>query len=466
VLHKDFIERTKKLLRVEYDEFEAVLDTQSPVSIRINPFKPVDITVCDIFFADNTENIPWCETGRYLAERPSFTFDPLFHAGTYYVQEAASMFTEQAVKRILADDGIISKKLAVLDLCAAPGGKSTLLRSILPEDSLLVSNEVIRSRSMILAENMAKWGMPNNIVTNSDPKDIGKLTHAFDIILADLPCSGEGMFRKDTASRSEWSIDNVKLCAGRQRRIIHDSWNALKPGGWLIYSTCTFNTEENEENVFALANELGAEIIAVPVKEEWNIAGSLRHDIPVYRFFPNRTKGEGFFLALMRKASTGMITENSIKAKKASVAVKTYNKPTIPEHVKNMIFNPEKYTFYCKKNIFAIPSTHDDFYKNISTRINIISAGITLGEFKGSDFVPSASLALSTEVNTEAFPIVALSREQAIKYLQREAISLPGDTPRGHIIVTFGNKSLGFIKNIGNRANNLYPQEWRIRNRK
>ena len=464
MLHKEFIERTRKLLCNEYDEFEAALDTQPPVSIRINPFKNSGMSVNDGILTDNTENIAWCETGRYLAERPSFTFDPLFHAGAYYVQEAASMFTEQAVKRIIENESAGNNRMVVLDLCAAPGGKSTLLRSILPADSLLVSNEVIRSRCMILAENMAKWGMPGNIVTNSDPKDIGKLTHVFDIILADLPCSGEGMFRKDIASRDEWSVDNIKLCAGRQRRIIHDAWNALKPGGWLIYSTCTFNTEENEENVFALANELGAEIIPIPVKEEWNIAGSLRYDIPVYRFYPHRTKGEGFFLALLKKGPD-TIEVNRTKDKGNSKTNRKNNKSTVPEHVKNTISNPENFTFHCGKNIFAIPSIHDDFYKYISTRINIISAGITLGEYKGSDFVPSASLALSTEVNTDAFPVIALSREQAIKYLQREVVILPADTPKGHVIVTFGNKPLGFVKNIGNRANNLYPQEWRIRNK-
>ena len=481
MLHKDFIERTRKLLRGEYDSFEAALDTQPPVSIRINPFKQDGIPVKDNFITDNTENIPWCETGRYLAERPSFTFDPLFHAGIYYVQEAASMFTEQAVKIILEDDGIRSKQIAALDLCAAPGGKSTLLQSLLPPDSLLVSNEVIRSRSMILAENLAKWGLPNNIVTNNDPKDIGELTHVFDIILADLPCSGEGMFRKDIASRDEWSIDNVKLCAGRQRRIIHDAWNALKPGGYLIYSTCTFNTEENEENVYTLAGELRAEIIPIPIKEEWNIASTLCHDIPVYRFFPHHTKGEGFFLALLRKSSctTG---DNRTKDKKylelkEPVFTKTSretgrkktnrlnNKPAVSEQVKNMILNPGKFTFYDTNNIFALPSIHDNLLKNLSEQLNIISAGITLGEYKGSDFIPFVSLALSTVINTGSFPTVALSREQAIKYLQREAITLPGDTPKGHVIVTFGNKPLGFVKNIGNRANNLYPQEWRIRSR-
>ena len=525
MLQTKFIERTKELLREEYDAFEAALDTLPPVSIRVNQHKRPEVALPhedECSFKENilhveaehrfSGNVPWCKTGRYLPKRPSFTFDPLFHAGTYYVQEAASMFLEQAVMKIIAKNVISSeltceepsstsgqKAMTALDLCAAPGGKSTLMQTLLPEDSLLVSNEVIRSRSMILAENMTKWGLPNNIVTNNDPKDIGQLTHFFDIILADLPCSGEGMFRKDAASRDEWSVDNVKLCASRQRRIIHDVWNALKPGGWLIYSTCTFNTEENEDNVYALAAELGAELVSIPVKEEWNIADAqypanraqekpgdetLTTDAShcnksVYRFFPHRTKGEGFFLALMQKNGT---PQEAIKTKEKT---KNSTQPTtIPEQIKNMLSNPEKFTFYASKKftpesiqptkqqtkraqetttINAIPEIHKDIYNQLSKQLNIISAGIFMGELKGKDFIPATPLAMSTELQKEAFISVDLPYEQAIKYLQREAITMPKETPTGYTLITFKNTPLGFAKNIGNRANNLYPQEWRIR---
>ena len=263
-----------------------------PVSIRINEKKGTPAPVTDI--PDN--RVAWCDTGYYLPERLSFTFDPLFHAGAYYVQEASSMFLEQAVR------SHVKTPVRCLDLCAAPGGKSTHLAACLPEGSLLVSNEVIRSRSHILAENIAKWGNPNCIVTNNDPKEIGCLTHFFDVIIADVPCSGEGMFRKDTDSTGEWSIANVELCAGRGRRIIHDVWNALKPGGLLIYSTCTYNTEEDEENIHYITEELGAEALPIPIKDEWQITGPLKYNHPVYRFFPHKTKGEGFFLAALRKA--------------------------------------------------------------------------------------------------------------------------------------------------------------------
>ena len=476
MLHKDFTKRTGDLLRDEYDEFEAALDMQPTVSIRINPCKQAD-AYNDLIF-NNTENVPWCKTGRYLAERPSFTFDPLFHAGTYYVQEASSMFLEQAIYRVLSDIGINDKQITFLDLCAAPGGKSTHLQTLLPEGSLLVCNEVIRSRCMILAENMAKWGMPDNIVINNDPKELGRLTNLFDIIVADMPCSGEGMFRKDIASRDEWSVDNVRLCASRQKRIIHDVWNALKPGGWLIYSTCTFNTEENEENVYTLAEELGAEIISIPIKNEWNITGALCHDIPVYRFFPHLTKGEGFFLALMQKKGQYMEMK---KTKNNTQQV------TIPTQIKDVLSEPEKYTFHTRKKstcenklpeiqqtkhsqesaiINAIPKIHDNIYNILAQHLNIISAGIILGELKGKDFIPSVQLAMSTELCRERFTSVELSYEQSIKYLQKEVIILPEKSQTGYILLTFRNVPLGFVKNIGNRANNLYPQEWRIRSRK
>ena len=289
----DFITRTRALLGNEFDSFEAALQADVPVSIRINEKKgtPAPSTA-----GAPCERVAWCETGYYLPERLSFTFDPLFHAGAYYVQEASSMFLEQAIR------SHVKTPVRCLDLCAAPGGKSTHLAACLPEGSLLVSNEVIRNRSHILAENIAKWGNPNCIVTNNDPEEIGHLTHFFDVIVADVPCSGEGMFRKDTDSTGEWSVANVELCAGRGRRIIHDVWNALKPGGLLIYSTCTYNMEEDEENIHYITEELGAETLPIPIKDEWQITGPLKYNHPVYRFFPHKTKGEGFFLAALRKA--------------------------------------------------------------------------------------------------------------------------------------------------------------------
>jgi 16S rRNA C967 or C1407 C5-methylase (RsmB/RsmF family) len=288
-LPDDFIIRTKRWLGEEYARLEKALqEDETPVSIRFNPAKQ---TTSEF----KCEKIKWCETGYYLSERPSFTFDPLFHAGCYYVQEASSMFLEQVVKQY------ITTPVVCLDLCAAPGGKSTHLSSLLPEKSLLVSNEVIHSRANILKENLIKWGAPHTVVTCNDPKEIGRLTHLFDVIVADLPCSGEGMFRKDQHSRNEWSVANVRLCAARQRRIIHDVWDSLKPGGLLVYSTCTFNREENEDNIRYLIKTLSAEVLPVSIEKDWDICHAIDASFPFYRFYPHKIMGEGFCLAVLRK---------------------------------------------------------------------------------------------------------------------------------------------------------------------
>lgn len=443
----DFITRTRALLGDEYEKLEAALQADVPVSIRINRPKGTK--------ALETSPVGWSDTGYYLPERLSFTFDPLFHAGAYYVQEASSMFLEQAIRNF------VTEPVRCLDLCAAPGGKSTHLLSTLPEGSLLVSNEVIRSRSNILAENITKWGNPNNIVINNDPEEIGRLTHLFDVIVTDVPCSGEGMFRKDTDSTGEWSVANVNLCAARQRRIIHDIWDALKPGGLLIYSTCTYNTEEDEDNIHYIIEELGAEALTIPLKEEWQITGALRHDHPVYRFFPHKTKGEGFFLAALRKApgeTEEIRPRNKSKKERGKAA------PVLPSVVNDWIEEAGKFRFeLINDTIQAIPSAHQETWQLIAGQCRIVTAGIRVGEIKGKDILPAHSLAMSTSLNREAFTTVEINWEDAVKYLKKEVLLLPEETKKGYVLVCYNGFPLGFVKHLGNRANNLYPQEWRIR---
>lgn len=447
----DFITRTRALLGNEFDSFEAALQADVPVSIRINEKKGTPAPCA----GQPDSRVAWCGTGYYLPERLSFTFDPLFHAGAYYVQEASSMFLEQAIRRY------VEKPVRCLDLCAAPGGKSTHLSSLLPEGSLLVSNEVIRSRSNILAENIAKWGNPNCIVTGNDPEEIGRLTHLFDVVVADVPCSGEGMFRKDTDSTGEWSIANVELCAGRGRRIIHDIWNALKPGGLLIYSTCTYNTEEDEENIHYIIEELGAEALPIPVEDEWQITGPLKYDHPAYRFFPHKTKGEGFFLAVLRKANaeTEELRFKSKNKKEKGKAV-----PTIPEMVKSYLSDAPSFSPEWTGNILRMhPEPVREVYPLLREHLRILSAGICIGEVKGKDFIPAEELALSTALRPDAFPVADLDWDDAIRYLKKEALLLPAGTEKGYVLIRYKGFPLGFVKHLGNRANNLYPQEWRIR---
>lgn len=447
----DFITRTRALLGDDFNKLEAALQADVPVSIRINTEKGTPIPATGA----SDGRVAWCETGYYLPERLSFTFDPLFHAGGYYVQEASSMFLEQAILNY------INEPVRCLDLCAAPGGKSTHLASLLPKGSLLVSNEVIRSRSYILAENIAKWGSPNCIVTNNDPEEIGQLTHFFDVIVTDVPCSGEGMFRKDTDSTGEWSVANVELCAGRQRRIIHDIWNALRPGGILVYSTCTYNTEENEDNIHYIIEELGAEALPLSVPEEWHITGALKHTHPVYHFFPHKTKGEGFFLAILRKAE-GEREEIRFKTKNKKEKGKAV--PVIPDYVYSFLSDKIAFTFEWEGNdLRALTEPVREVYPLLREKLRMFSAGISVGELKGKDLIPAQELALSTAFNPNAFPSVELEWEEAIQFLKKEALTLPEDTMKGYVLLRHKGFPLGFVKNLGNRANNLYPQEWRIR---
>lgn len=441
----------------EYKKLYAALQQQPPVSIRLNRRKGLKP---DGAF----EPVLWAADGFYLARRPAFTFDPLFHAGCYYVQEASSMFVEQVLKRY------VDKPVVMLDLCAAPGGKSTHVRSLLPEGSLLVANEVIRSRSQVLAENLTKWGHPGVVVTNNDPADFSCLETFFDVILTDVPCSGEGMFRKDAGAVAEWSPANVEVCRQRQRRIIADVWPCLKPGGILIYSTCTFNTKEDEENVAWMREEFGADVLDVPHEEAWPITGNLLPDagFPVYRFLPHRTKGEGFFLAALRKPGSAEPEENNLPAakkknKKGGNGVFSVSKEQL-NAVAGWLLPLEEYVLSAEEAVvtaFARPLAGK--LNVLAQYLRIIQAGVQVAEVKGKDFVPSHALAMSYLLNPAAFPSEELGYEQAVAYLRKEAIVLPQAAPRGYVLVTYRGVPLGFVKNIGNRANNLYPQEWRIR---
>lgn len=373
------------------------------------------------------------------------------------------MFLEQAIRTY------VTTPVRCLDLCAAPGGKSTHLSSLLPDGSLLVSNEVIRNRSYILAENLAKWGNASTIVLNNDPAEIGEaLPEQFDLIVTDVPCSGEGMFRKDEASVGEWSVENVQLCAARQRRILHDIWPALRPGGLLIYSTCTYNTEEDEENVRHIVEELGAEALPVATDETWHVTGPLRYGNPVYRFFPHKTKGEGFFLAVLRKEGDEEYeAENERPTKSSKNKGKKDKKATLPIPQEAWDYFREKENITLEwdgPQLRMIPTTHKSFIDRIrDKRLRILSAGVVVGESKGKDLIPSQALALSQELNPSAFPDAELTWEEAIRYLRKEAITLPKGLPKGYLLMRYQGIPLGFVKHLGNRSNNLYPQEWRIR---
>ncbi len=418
-------------------------------SIRINPAKLNDLS--DLGFSVESP-VPWCKSGWYLGERPFYTFDPLLHAGAYYVQEASSMFLEQALKQTLD----CSAPLRVLDLCAAPGGKSTHIQSVLSPDSVLVSNEVIRSRAAILEENITKWGGANVIVTNNDPRDFSRLTGLFDAMVVDAPCSGSGMFRKDASAAENWSADLVTLCSQRQQRILADIWPSLKEDGILIYATCSYSIEEDEMIADFIMEELGAESFPLSIDSNWNIvtSNSPKNNATGYRFYPNKLKGEGFFLAVFIKTSG---TERSSKkpARPKWETVPKINYPLLERwlSVKGMRF------ISINDSILALTEQMEETLVQLQS-LYIKRAGITMGKIAGKDLIPDHSLALSTLVNP-AISSIELDRDLALQYLRKEEIRV-GDIPKGWTIARYNNHPMGWIKVLPNRTNNYYPKEWRI----
>ena len=358
----------------------------------------------------------------------------------------------------------------MLDLCAAPGGKTTATRAALPSGSLLFTNEPMKLRASILSENIQKFGHSDVIVTNNYPKDYRKAGQLFDIILADVPCSGEGMFRKDPNAIDEWSLQNVEKCTALQRSIIEDIWPCLREGGLLVYSTCTFNAHENEENVEWIAQNLGADFIEIEIKEQWNITGSLVNNHPVYRFIPGLTSGEGLFMTVLRKHgdSANVMSEACASTTKETARKRHKGKERqatpSADIAKTATWLQGDFTIIEEKgSIRAIPTWWTSVYNRIKSSLYVIHAGITIGNIKGRDVIPDTSLALSTSLNTAAFPSAELSYTDALNYLRKEAITVNSNVPTGFVIVTYRNQPLGFVKNIGNRANNLYPQEWKIK---
>ena len=415
-------------------------------SIRINPQKLSEASQVPSTGGHLGEAVPWTEYGYYLNQRPSFTFDPLFHAGCYYVQEASSMFLEQAFKQTVD----LSRSLRILDLSAAPGGKSTHIQSLISKDSLLVSNEVIRSRANILKDNIAKWGSDNVVVTNNDPKSFARLENYFDAIIVDAPCSGSGLFRRDEKAIDEWSENNVHLCSQRQQRILADVWPALKRNGVLIYSTCSYSNDENENIVQWMTAELPIANCPLPIENSWDIIETENG----YRFWPDKVKGEGFFIACIRKLGGEDKVEIKVKKKIEIVSKKEM------EVVKYWIKATDHQFLKIGNVVYAVPkglSTDIDF---LLSNLQIIYFGTMVGELVRDKLIPAHALAMSNLISDHVERI-ELNYEQAIDYLKKKDLrEINGD--KGWKLVTYKNYPLGWINILSNRINNYYPRELRI----
>ncbi|MBK7410211.1 MAG: RNA methyltransferase [Saprospirales bacterium] len=441
-----FAAQMQGLLGQEYPAFLEALEQPAPVSIRLHPAKP------SRWGKESLETVPWHPDGRYLTERPVFTLDPLFQAGAYYVQEASSMLIAEAVRQ-LAD---LNRPLRALDLCAAPGGKTTLLASLLPEDSLLIANEVIQSRTVPLRHNIAKWGLPHVWACNHDSREFEPLASYFDLVLVDAPCSGEGLFRKDSEAISEWSLNNVELCCGRQKRILADAAPLLAPGGILLYSTCTYNQQEDSENARWLASEFGLEYRPLQFPSDWGIA-----DTGVgYQCYPHRVKGEGFFLACFQKPGTGKSAPSPLGRPNKKWTLPP--RPDLNTWGKTWI-HPEKEAVFLQninQELWFLPAALLEEALFLSSILYRLLPGQAFGQQKGKDLVPAPELALSTWLHPE-IPSVELDQPQALRFMRKEP--LEGISGAGWHLMRYEGLGLGWAKLLPNRLNNYFPTEWRIR---
>lgn len=443
-LPQEFLDEIEGYGFEPFNGLGAALQTPPSVSVRFNAGKGLSA-------APHSDVVPWCHTGCYLPERPSFTFDPLLHQGGYYVQDASSMFIDRVLRQLTAD----GSPVRYLDACAAPGGKTTAAIDALPGGSVVVANEFVPSRAAILRENLVKWGYPLCCVTQGDTRRFAADGAMFDIIAADVPCSGEGMMRKDEEAVRQWSVALVQHCAERQREIVDNLWPALRPGGYFIYSTCTFNREENEEMVAYIMHTYGAESVEIDVADEWGVAGGMDTGAHCYRFIPGRVRGEGLFMAVLRKPSVdgADVGGGGKRARKKERVASSVCKA--PDNLRRWLGSAFEGDVVMRGDcVLASPAiAWPDFP---------YCPEVEIGTLKGKDVMPSHTLAMSRLLNAAAFSQVEVDYATAISYLRCEAVSLDADAPRGVVLLTYGGIPLGFAKNLGNRANNLYPKQWRI----
>lgn len=427
------------LLGHDYPALLKALLEAPPISIRVHPTKR---------FEHRLEAVPWCSTGFYLDERPSFTFDPLLHAGAYYVQEASSMLLEQVFNAA----GLKDKELLALDLCAAPGGKSTHLLSLLGTGSLLVSNEIDRRRCSVLKENLWKWGMPNSVITNSPPEHLEALPACFDLIVVDAPCSGQGMFRKDPFAVAQWTPALAEHCAMTQRNILPLAWDALRPGGVLIYSTCTWEPQENEDQLAALVAAGAIAIDPLP-NAPWGLVCSAWNGAIGLRCYPHRMRGEGFFIGALRKPGDATARKAARPEPGSSSAAMEVAQWLSPRSDRS--FRMQQDTLY------TVDAQWSAVMDTLEQGFKVVAPGAPVAELRAGTWRPHPALALSTDLLRDAFPSLELDEEQAVQYLRGQA--LPARDAHDHALATHRGLGLGWLKGAGRRWNNLWPEAWRIR---
>ena len=450
-LPQQFVENMRHQLGDSSAEalFEA-LESSSPISVRLNPYK--------WHGEEYGTAVPWCEWGRYLDTRPQFTTEIPFVAGAYYVQEAGSQF----IAHILKTEGIEAGK--IIDMCAAPGGKTTLYSAIVGDRGLVLANEYVRNRANVLADNVRKWGLGNVVVTNNDPQHIAAFEQWADVVAVDAPCSGEGMFRKDEVARSEWTAQSVDMCAARQMDILRQAWKSLKAGGLLIYSTCTFNTTEDEGILEQMTSEWGEEIepsTEIAVSDNWGVECIKVGDFQGFRFFPHRVKSEGFFVAVARKRTD--VGGRSVVPKPRKKIMIDASREAIKE-LSRWVVNPDTLRFaVVTESYYAYPLEYFETIRSLANNLTVIYSGVEMGQIFKGKLKPEWSLSQSVWYNRDVVPSVELGREEALDYLRKKDVSA-GVFVEGINLVSSDGYALGFVKRVGNRVNNGYPNSLKINN--
>jgi 16S rRNA C967 or C1407 C5-methylase (RsmB/RsmF family)/NOL1/NOP2/fmu family ribosome biogenesis protein len=448
-----FVARMRQQLGADYPRFEEALRQPRITSLRHHALKARR-------HFEQARPVPWCEAGEYLAERPQFASDPHIFAGAYYVQEASSMFLEYALRQLAP----LGEDLRVLDLCASPGGKSTLIQSLLTPDSLLVSNELVSKRVGALIENLTRWGCPNAVVTSNHAADFGHIREYFDVIVVDAPCSGEGMFRKDPRAREQWSEGLVASCAGIQRQILEEILPSLKPGGLLVYSTCTFAPDEDEGQLAWLAQEQGMVPLRLPDTASWGVEelAVAPGDAYGYRFYPHRVLGEGFFLSAFRKGGEAGGPGRIRMGKKLRVKLEALPKPQEPV-LSGWVSEPERYAFLLfQDHVYAVPAPLAGDAKALAATLNVCFFGVKLGRINGKKFIPDHHLAVSLLADP-GLPALDLAWGQAIAYLQKQELQADTGDLEGWALARYQGNALGWLKVLPNRINNFYPAELRLK---
>lgn len=454
-LPEQFISRMQRELGVaEAEALCAALETEPSTSVRLNPAKMAEQKW-------GGGRIAWSDYGYLLGERPAFTLDPDFHAGAYYVQEASSQFAGYIVSMAVGG-AEACKGQRVLDMCAAPGGKSTHYATLVGERGLVVANEINRSRAAVLADNARKWGLGNMVVTCNDSARVADFEEWFDVVAVDAPCSGEGMFRKSDEACEQWSEANVAMCAERQWEILQNAFRSLKPGGVLLYSTCTFNRTEDEDVVGRACEEFGDELLAVddiPIGDDWGVVTGREGVFQTFRFFPHRLTGEGMFMAVARKA--GLATSRRRMPKARRKVMEAVDKRTAQE-LSRWVKESEQMRFFAAGDtLYGCRKEHYDEVEALAGTLAVIYSGVAMGQvFKGK-LKPDGALALYAGVNHDAVACCEVDEQEALKFLRKQDMGA-AQFSEGVNMVLYGGRPLGFVKRVGARVNNMYPNSLRI----